>query len=242
MNVLVFQHLACEHPGQLRRHLQEDGASWQTVQLDQGDPIPSLDDFDALWVMGGPMDVWQVDEYPWLVAEKDAIRRWVRELERPFLGVCLGHQLLADALGGECELQRKSEIGVLEIDLTDEGMQDSLFLGMQRRQKVLQWHSVNVVRTPAGARILASSEDCRIQAMRVGQYAWSIQYHVEAESDTVDNWGSIPQYRRALEKTAGPGALAALRTATRDALPAMFKTSDILFRNFRKEVDRALAK
>jgi hypothetical protein len=78
--------------------------------------------------------------------------------------------------------------------------------------------------------------------MRVGQYAWSIQYHVEAESDTVDNWGSIPEYRRALEKTAGPGALAALRTATRDALPAMFKTSDILFRNFRKEVDRALAK
>ena len=76
-----------------------------------------------LWVMGGPMDVWDVVEHPWLVPEKAAIRKWVRDLERPYLGLCLGHQLLADALGGTCGPQRPPEIGVLDVE-TDRGRPD----------------------------------------------------------------------------------------------------------------------
>jgi GMP synthase-like glutamine amidotransferase len=102
MRLLVFQHIDCEHPGILRRFLAEDTIEWDAVELDAGEPIPPLERYDALWVMGGPMDVWDVDEHPWLIPEKRAIRRWVRELQRPFLGLCLGHQLLADALGGTC--------------------------------------------------------------------------------------------------------------------------------------------
>ncbi len=94
---------------------------WTAVELDKGDPIPPLEGYDVLWVMGGPMDVWDVEEHPWLVEEKRAIRKWVREMERPFLGLCLGHQLLADALGGTCGPQRPPEIGVSRVDLTDEG-------------------------------------------------------------------------------------------------------------------------
>ena len=90
MRVLVFQHIDCEHPGSLRNLLARDGADWVPVHLHRGEPIPSLESFDALWVMGGPMDVWDVEEHPWLVPEKAAIRRWVRELNRPFLGICLG--------------------------------------------------------------------------------------------------------------------------------------------------------
>jgi hypothetical protein len=100
MRLLVFQHIDCEHPGQLRQYLRQGRIEWRTIELDRGEPIPPLDNYDALWVMGGPMDVWDVEENPWLIAEKAAIRRWVRELDRPFLGLCLGHQLLADALGG----------------------------------------------------------------------------------------------------------------------------------------------
>jgi GMP synthase-like glutamine amidotransferase len=236
MRVLIFQHVPCEHPGQLRTYLKADGAELCIVELDQNGIIPDLDPFDALWVMGGPMDVWEVQKYPWLLPEKEAIRRWVCELQRPFLGVCLGHQLLADVLGGKCELQQSSEIGISEIELTDHGKNDPLFAGMPSRQKVLQWHSVNVIRAPEGARTLAASRHCAIQAMSFGRCAWSIQYHVEAEPDTVENWGAIPEYHRALEVAAGTGALEKLRSDTNSVLPALRETSSLLFRNFRRAV------
>ena len=150
MRLLVFQHIACEHPGVFRKFLAEDGVAWDGIELDDGQPIPRLADYDALWVMGGPMDVWDVDEHPWLVPEKRAIRAWVQELKRPFMGICLGHQLLADALGGTCGPQRPPEVGFLEIELTQEGRKDPIMRGLSDRQTCLQWHSVRVARAGPG--------------------------------------------------------------------------------------------
>ena len=209
MRLLVLQHIDCEHPGRLRDFLRADGIEWTAVELDEGESIPPLEDYDAMWVMGGPMDVWDTDEHPWLVPEKRAIRRWVRELQRPFLGVCLGHQLLADALGGTCGPQRPPEIGVLAVDLTPDGRADPIFEQMAGRQHALQWHSVCVAQAPEDAVVLASSPVCRVQAMRVGDCAWSMQYHVEVEDDTVRNWGAIDAYRPQLGRhrrlPPGPG-------------------------------------
>ena len=119
MRLLVFKHIACEHPGVLRSFLAEDGIPWDAVELAAGEPIPALESYDMLWVMGGPMDVWDVEEHPWLPAEKRAIRHWVGKLRRPYLGVCLGHQLLADALGGTCGPQRPPEVGICDVSLTE---------------------------------------------------------------------------------------------------------------------------
>ena len=234
MKLLVFQHIACEHPGQLREYLARDGVDWQSVELDEGDPIPELSGYDALWVMGGPMDVWDTEEHPWLLAEKQAIRQWVTELKRPYLGLCLGHQLLADALGGKCDQLQPPEIGVLDVHLTKAGSEDPIFHNMPSTQQALQWHSVQVTECPADTTVLAESDGCANQAMRVGNNAWSMQYHVEVEPDTVSTWSQVPAYRQALINTLGEEALPTMLADATDQLPAFMRNSEMLYNNFMR--------
>ncbi len=236
MRILVFKHIECEHPGIFRKFLKQDGIQWDAVELDQGQPIPAFDGYDALWVMGGPMDVWDVEQNPWLIPEKQAIRRWVTEVNKPYLGLCLGHQLLADALGGTCGPQNPAEIGIMKVMLTDEGVADAVFTNMPRVQTCLQWHSVCVAQPPENSTVLASSAACRVQAMRVGKRAWSMQYHVELEADTVANWGKIPSYKQALEKALGATGLADTQADAAASMEEILINARQLYRNFMAQL------
>ena len=210
MRFLILQHIEAEHPGILRDFMAEDGVRWDAVELDEGEAIPPLDGYDAMVVMGGPMDVWEEDAHPWLVPEKAAIAEAVRERALPFLGVCLGHQLLADALGGEVGAMRAPEVGVLDVELTGEGRRDPV-LGSAGSApasfKALQWHGAEVKRLPPGGVALARSPACPVQAFRVGAAAFGIQYHVELTDATVREWGVIPEYAAALEQALGADGL-----------------------------------
>ena len=207
MKLLVLQHATVEHPGIFRQFLQEDGHTYDAVELDQGEALPALDGYDGLWVMGGPMDVWQEDQHPWLKDEKALIQDAVEGRGLPFLGLCLGHQLLAEALGGSVGPSDIPEIGVMDVQLTEEGASGVILDGLPEQFPCLQWHSAEVKQMPPGATCLATSPDCAVQAMKWGPRAYSAQFHIEVEADTVANWAEIPEYAGALETAMGDGAV-----------------------------------
>ena len=101
MKFLVLQHINIEHPGIFLKFMKEDNIQLDTVELDKNEKIPSLEKYDAMIVMGGPMDTWQEKKYPWLKIEKEKIHNFVTIEKKPYLGLCLGAQLLSDAIGGK---------------------------------------------------------------------------------------------------------------------------------------------
>lgn len=231
MRILVLQHADGEHPGHFRRLLAEDGHDWTAVELHRGAALPGLDGWDALWVMGGPMDVWEEAEFPWLAAEKAFIREAVAGRGLPFLGLCLGHQLLAEALGGRVG-PGTPEIGVLPVAFTEAGAESLFFDGIEGPFETLQWHGAEVKAPPEGARVLATSPACPVQAMSWGPRALSMQFHVEVEPETVGAWAAIPAYAAALERSLGPGAAARLGAACAARMEAFNRIAERIYINW----------
>lgn len=217
MNILVFQHEAVEPPGSFAEFWAAAGHDWTVVHLYDGAPIPVLEPFDLLVVLGGPMDVWQGDQYPWLADEVRAIRHWVRDLDRPYLGICLGHQLLAVALGGTVGQMEVGELALCAADVTDPGRADGLF-GTASRLEVFHWHHAEVTRLPEGAEVLASSALCPVQAMRVGR-AYGVQFHAEVGPTTLSDWCGLEDCVAALQDAFGPEGVALTQARLAAALP-----------------------
>lgn len=238
-NALVLQHIALEDPGYLKDLMEADGWRLTQIELDEGEIIPQdLSGFDAMLCMGGPMDTWMEDEFPWLIDEKKRIREWVVEDGKPFLGFCLGCQLLGEVLGGSVQASSPPEIGVLDIEMTAAARDDALFADYPPTIKAVQWHSYEVrdLESNADVTVLGSSDGTPNQIFKYRDNAWAVQFHVEVRADTVMQWGCVPEYKSALENSLGADALEQFDAAARAHMPEMNRLAKLLYENFKRIV------
>jgi GMP synthase (glutamine-hydrolysing) len=185
MRVLAFRHIPFEGAGLIGPALEARGISLEHADLYQpGAALPDAARFDGLIFMGGPMSV--NDPLPYLQWEMEAI---VQAMERhqPVLGICLGSQLIARAMGARVYPNRDKEIGWFDIHLTEAARRDPIFAGLPRTSTVFHWHG-ETFDLPPGATLLASSERCRNQAFRAGYCTYGMQFHLEVTPDMIADW------------------------------------------------------
>ena len=230
MKFLVLQHINIEHPGIFLKFMKEDNIQIDTVELDQNEKIPSLEKYDAMIVMGGPMDTWQEEIHPWLKIEKENIHNFVSIKKKPYLGLCLGAQLLSEAIGGKVRKMKTAEIGVLNVSIKND---KSIFAGINKNLKALQWHSYEVYDLPSNTTVLATSPLCNVQAFS-SEKAFGLQFHVEQTNETVPQWACVPEYKLALETTLGQNALEKFKKDVEENLNIFNNSAKIIYKNFKK--------
>jgi len=200
VDVLVLQHIACEPPGVYEDVLREQGAALTRIEVDAGEELPAWREFDAIVAMGGPMSANDDADLPWLRDEKAFVAASVRA-GIPFWGVCLGVQLLAASLGARVYAGDEPEVGVLPVELTDEGRRDPVFSALPPSVPALQWHG-DTFDLPEGAVRLAGSDSYPNQAFRY-ENAYGVQFHLEVSREMAREWMDVPEYASALERTIG---------------------------------------
>ncbi len=235
-NIIILQHISIETPGYILDLMKKDNFNITTIELDAGDEIPNnLSKYDAMFCMGGPMDTWMEKDYPWLKNEKEKIKHFVIELQKPYLGFCLGCQLLGEILGGDVVKSKPPEIGILDIEMKKSYLSDKLFSNFESNFKALQWHSYEVqnLEKNSDVTLLASSPTTKYQIFKYNN-AYGIQFHIEIKSDTVSQWGCVPEYERALEDSLGKGALVKFDQLASKNMGSMNKNAENLYENFKK--------
>ena len=236
-NIIVLQHIPIETPGYLLDLMKQDKFNITTIELDHGEKIPkNLSSYDAMFCMGGPMDTWMEEKYPWLIKEKDKIKEYVINLKKPYLGFCLGCQLLGEVLGGTVIKSNPPEIGVLKIEMLKEKNNDKLFSEYSNNINALQWHSYEVanLENNKDITILGSSKTTKYQIFKYMDHAYGIQFHIEIKDDTVSQWSCVPEYEKALEDSLGSEALEKFDQKAKMNMKEMNLSAEILYRNFKK--------
>jgi GMP synthase-like glutamine amidotransferase len=214
VHALILQHIACEPPGAFAEVMDERGWTTETCEVDEVHAVPALSGFDAVVAMGGPMSVNDEAELPWLVDEKRLIRE-AATTGMPYFGACLGVQLLASSLGAKVYAGSEPEVGILPVELTDEGRVDPVVGNLEGQILTLQWHG-DTFDLPVDAVRLAGSEAYPNQAFRYGSCAYGVQFHIEVSAEMAEEWARVPAYAHALEQTVGLAALDEMIEALRD--------------------------
>jgi len=186
MSVLIIKHVDMEGPGLIEDYLKQEKIPYQILNLNTGVRFPKLDGFTHIVILGGPMNVYEEDRYPFLKNEdlfiKEAIQRG-----KSVLGICLGAQLIAKALGAKVFKAPLKEIGWYDVSLTEDGSKDSLFSHLPKTLSVFQWHE-DTFEIPNAGKLIATSSLVPHQAFRYGERVYGLQFHLEVTEEMIKEW------------------------------------------------------
>lgn len=195
MSVLIVKNITTEGPGTVEDFLKEESIPYRIMELYDGEISPSLEGFDTLIIMGGPMAVYEIQRYPHLIVGSRIIREAINRDMR-VLGICLGAQMIANCLGAEVHPGAEKEIGWYHIELTEDGLKDTFIRSLAvhprvgdfcRRFKVFHWHGDTFDIPPEGV-LLASSELYKNQSFRYGNNVYGFQFHIEVTKEMLIEW------------------------------------------------------
>lgn len=235
--ILVFQHVPHEILGTLDPLLKGAGFRIKYVNFGRNsDAQPSLNGYRGLVVLGGPMNVDDVDRYTHIGIEIDLIQQAI-DKNIPVLGICLGAQLIAKSLGAEVRKNGVKEIGWYEVAPTSEGRVDPLLSNFRDTEKIFQWHG-DTFDIPVGSVHLASSPDCINQAFRYGNNVYGLQFHLEVDQAMIERWLRVPNNRREIENTKGEIDPQRIRLETVKYIDRLKHLSNLVFGEYFQHFGR----
>ena len=211
MAVLIIKNIITEGPGTIEDFLRKEDFSFKVVELSSGEVPPSLEDFNSLVIMGGPMGVYEIGQYPHLRIESRIIREAINR-DMKVIGICLGAQMIAYCLGSDVYKGPKEEIGWQHIELSGDGIRDPFMKKLAihpsvgdfwRKFKVFHWHG-DTFEIPIGAVLLASSELYKNQAFRYKNNVYGFQFHIEVTKKMIKEWfENRPEVNSIVKETDG---------------------------------------
>jgi GMP synthase (glutamine-hydrolysing) len=186
MRIHYLQHVPHEGIGTMEDWIRQKKYSLSRTRLFANDPLPEINDIDWLLVMGGPMSVNDEDTLPWLIKEKQFVKRAI-DTGKTVLGFCLGSQMIANVLGARVYKNPCKEIGWFDLDLTKEGQASGAFSRFPKQLKVYQWHG-ETFDLPQGCALAATSQYCKNQALVFNERVIGMQFHLEVTREDVRSW------------------------------------------------------
>ncbi|HKY62300.1 MAG TPA: gamma-glutamyl-gamma-aminobutyrate hydrolase family protein [bacterium] len=233
VRVMVCQHVGYELLGTLNPLFKEAGIRLRYVNFGRSpEAQPEVDGYDGLVLLGGPMNVDEEARYPHLSYEVRMIEQALKR-DIPVLGICLGSQLVAKALGSKVERNLVREIGWHEVELSESGKKDPLLRHFKATESLFHWHG-DTFELPHGAEHLASSRDCRNQAFRYGDKAYGFQFHLECDEPMIERWLMVPQHQSELDSVKERTCPERIRKETPDRIGRLKELSRATFGEFLK--------
>ena len=227
-NILVFQNEECEHLGVFSKILNENNISYQYIKLYEEEEIPNLNDYSAIIILGGPMNVYEERKYPFLKKENSSIKEALK-INKPMLGICLGAQIIARAAGAKVYPAKRKEIGWFTIDLTVEGRDDTVFKGLERQLSVFQWHG-DTFDMPTESKKLATSNLIPNQAFSIGETTYALQFHLEVTKQMISEW--VNRYANELASLKEEVDTDKMMKYSEQYIQPLNKHASLLFLNF----------